>query len=156
MSQIVKQRIATLLGNYGLLPFLLLGAATWLPFDARGAQLIALALAAYAAIVLTFVGAVHWGLALLTPALDKRGAWRSFGWGIVAAALAWLALLGDGAGTPRAITYAFLLGDLILARLLDGVLLPLYARVPAWYPPLRTRLTIGASIGLALALAATL
>jgi hypothetical protein len=156
VSQIIEQRIATLLGNYGMLPFLLLAAATWLPLEARGAHLVALAFTAYAALVLAFAGAVHWGLALATPELDKRGAWRAFGWGATAALLAWVALLGAAAGAPRALIYAFLLGDFLLARLMDGALLTQYARVPDWYAPLRTRLTIGASIGLALAIAATL
>ncbi|HXF45692.1 MAG TPA: DUF3429 family protein [Burkholderiaceae bacterium] len=156
MSQIIEQRIATLLGNYGMLAFLLLAAATWLPLEARAAHLVALALTAYAALVLACAGAVHWGLALATPELDKRGAWRAFGWSATAALLGWLALLGAVAGAPRAVIYAFLIGDLLLARLMDGALLAQYARAPDWYAPLRTRLTIGASIGLALAIAATL
>lgn len=156
VSQIIEQRIATLLGNYGMLPFLLLGAACWIPFEARSAHLVALALAAYAAVVLAVAGAVHWGLALATPELAKRGAWRAFGWGAAAALLAWSALVGAAAGAPRALIFALLLADFLLARLMDRALLAQYARVPDWYAPLRTRLTIGASIGLALAIAATL
>lgn len=54
------------------------------------------------------------------------------------------------------LVYAFLIGDFAICRLIDAALLRMYGSVPAWYPALRTRLTIGATIALAIALASTL
>ena len=156
MSQIIEQRIATLLGNFGLIPFFALAAANWAPFGAPYEKFVEQALVGYAAVIVTFLGAVHWGLALATPALDKAHARSAFGWGVAPAALAWLALLLAIAGMHTGLVYAFLIGDLAICRLVDGALLRVYDAVPAWYPALRTRLTIGATIALAIALASTL
>lgn len=75
---------ARLLGPAGLLPFAGLAALSalgepWAPF----------ALLAYAATILAFLGAVHWGLALA----DGRAAWARMGLGVLPALLAWVALL---------------------------------------------------------------
>jgi succinate dehydrogenase hydrophobic anchor subunit len=156
MSQIIEQRIATLLGNFGLIPFFALAAASWVPFGAPYENFVEQALVGYAAVILSFLGAVHWGLALATPALDKAQAWNAFGWGIAPSALAWLALLLAIAGVHAGLVYAFLIGDIAICRLMDAALLRVYGSVPAWYPALRTRLTIGATIALAVALASTL
>lgn len=156
MSQIIEQRIATLLGNFGLIPFFALAAASWVPFGAPYENFVERALVGYAAVVLSFLGAVHWGLALATPALDKAQAWNAFGWGIVPSALGWLALLLAIAGVHTGLVYAFLIGDIAICRFMDAALLRVYGSVPAWYPALRTRLTIGATIALAVALASTL
>jgi hypothetical protein len=155
MSQIIEQRIATLLGNFGLIPFFALAAATWVPFGAPYEAFVDHALVGYAALILSFLGAVHWGLALATPALDKAQAWNAFGWGIAPSLLGWLALLLATAGVHLGLVFAFLLGDIAICRLMDGALLRMYPCVPAWYPALRTRLTIGASIALAIALGST-
>lgn len=88
MSRIIEQRIATLLGNFGLLPFFALAAASWVPFRAPYENFVAQALVGYGAVILSFLGAVHWGLALATPALDKAQAWNAFGWGIAPPVLA--------------------------------------------------------------------
>lgn len=93
MSQIIEQRIATLLGNLGLIPLYALSAATWAPFGAPYERFVEQALVGYAAVIVSFLGAVHWGLALATPALNKAQARSAFGWGVVPAAPAWLALL---------------------------------------------------------------
>jgi hypothetical protein len=74
------------LGLGGLLPFVAgLGAValgwTWAGF----------ALAAYGAAILSFLGAVHWGLALADP--SGPGAAERLAWGVVPSLWAWLALL---------------------------------------------------------------
>ena len=85
-------RPSRLLGYAGLLPFAaaaaasLLGPPTW-----RGAALSALA--AYGAVILSFLGAVHWGLALDAPAEDAPAAWPRFAFGVLPALVGWLALL---------------------------------------------------------------
>jgi hypothetical protein len=58
-------------------------------------------------------------------------------------------------GMPAAMVLAFLIGDLLLVRIVDGQLVRLYATpVPSWYLSLRTRLTIGAALCLLAALLA--
>jgi hypothetical protein len=82
-------RIAQSLGYGGLLPFVgLTGAALWLgPVD--GVR-IAAALLAYSASILSFMGAIHWGLALRDNAAPNT---KLFLWGVVPSLVAWVALL---------------------------------------------------------------
>lgn len=156
MSLVIQQRIGTLLGNFGLLPFAVLAAASWLPLDPAPARWVELALIAYAAVILSFLGAVHWGLALLTPGLDKAGTWQALGWGVLPSLLGWLALLLAVAGIPTWLVLLILIADLALCWLMDRALWPLYSQAPGWYLPLRGRLTAVAVLSLALAVPATL
>ena len=56
--------LAVLLGLGGLIPFLACGfGAVWLRDEVQATELLA-ALIAYGAVILSFLGAVHWGLAL--------------------------------------------------------------------------------------------
>jgi hypothetical protein len=142
MSQIIEQRIATLLGNFGLLPFYALAIGAWLPLAPMPARLVELAFIGYAAVILSFLGAVHWGLALATPQLTKPQSWNALGWGVLPSLLGWLALLMALAGVPMWLVCVFLLGDFALCRLMDGRLAAQYATVPPWYLPLRSRLTL--------------
>ena len=81
-----------LLGYAGLLPFAasaalaLLGPPGW-----RGLALAALA--AYGAVILSFLGAVHWGLALRAPREEAGAAWPRFGLGVLPSLAAWVSLL---------------------------------------------------------------
>jgi hypothetical protein len=73
------------LGLAGLLPFLGGLAAMWL-WPGWGGH----ALAAYGAAILSFLGAVHWGLALAAPDVAARA--RLIG-GVIPSLVAWVALL---------------------------------------------------------------
>ncbi len=156
MSLVIQQRIGTLLGNFGLVPFAVLAAACWLPVDPQSMRWIELALIGYAALILSFLGAVHWGLALLSPQLDKARTWYALGWGVVGSLLGWVALLLWVAGVPAWLVLLLLIGDLLLCWLMDRALWPQYPAAPAWYLALRSRLTAVAALSLALALPATL
>jgi hypothetical protein len=142
MSRVIEQRFATLLGNFGLLPFYALALAAWLPLDPVPARLIELAFIAYAAVILSFLGAVHWGLALATPQLDRTQTRHALGWGVLPSLLGWLALLLAMAGVKTWVVCLLLLVDFALCRAMDGALLRLYAEAPDWYRSLRTRLTV--------------
>lgn len=155
MSTVIHGRIATLLGNFGLLPFFVLAAATWFPFEGDSLQirrLVGIALVGYGAVVLSFLGAVHWGLVIRSPQLARAQAWNALGWGVVPALLGWLALLLAAAGVKMWLVLTFLIGDLVLCRLMDSNLLRMYPDVPSWFPSLRTRLTLGAIAALLVAL----
>ena len=86
--------LAILLSVAGLLPFIGCGLAA-LGLDELYAQHMLWALMAYGAVVLSFVGGMHWGLALAPGAVEQGG--RSERWrllfGVMPSLLGWAALL---------------------------------------------------------------
>lgn len=86
-------RIAQWLGYGGLLPFVgLAGATLWIG-PAEGTR-IAAALLAYGATILSFIGAIHWGLAMREKTRPQDNADNGLLlWGVVPSLLAWVALL---------------------------------------------------------------
>lgn len=79
--------IARQLGYAGLIPFVALALLAWaLPEWRVKAQLAQLT---YAAVILSFLGAVHWGLALAANRRDPL----PYVFGIVPSLLGWLAVL---------------------------------------------------------------
>jgi len=76
------------LGYVALVPFVLGAVLVWgVRADAHAH--VTAALSAYAAVVLAFVGAIHWGLAMRAA----QPAPRLFAWGIAPALVAWVAVL---------------------------------------------------------------
>jgi hypothetical protein len=135
---------AAWLGAAGLLPFLGLALAALVLGGEAGATALR-ALLAYGAVILSFLGGIHWGLAIAAPGLARLGAW--LGLSIVPALLAWAALLLPAPG-----------GLLLLAMAIAAMLLldrraTASGQAPAWYPALRLPLSAAAAIAL---LAATL
>jgi hypothetical protein len=137
----IRQPTATVvLGYGGLLPFAALAAALWfLPEHRLPAQQ---ALIAYAAVILSFVGALHWGFAT-RAGFQAAPAWRSFGWSVVPALCAWIALLLPAPAALAVLIVTYVVHCIIDRRLVAGDALP------AWYLPLRLRLTAGAVTALA-------
>ena len=85
--------IAMLLGIAGLIPFAVcsLGALTNLPPNSERSLL---ALIAYGAVILSFLGGVHWGFGLDDPGSAPSDVQRArFGLGVLPALLGWVALL---------------------------------------------------------------
>lgn len=76
----------------GLLPFLLGALLVWAVRSDVQAY-VALALSAYAAVVLSFLGGIHWGLVMRQPALSAPDPTptpaRSLLWGVVPSLVAW-------------------------------------------------------------------
>lgn len=138
---------AGLLAHAGLLPFVILSA--WLyaiPPQHPWHDATILLLVGYAAIVLSFLGGLRWGLAVARP---DRASRRDLWLGIVPALVGWGAL-----ATP--VPYAF--GLLAVAFAAQGAWDSLSAQdgpMPAWFGRLRTRLTVVVVAMLVLALAAT-
>jgi hypothetical protein len=137
-------RPALVLGFAGLIPFLAGVAGVW----TLGYPDFILALnllMAYAAVILAFFGAVHWGLAL---AQEAAGNWRRLAPAVLPALAGWFALM-----LPNAI------GLLLLAIGCAGVFLADRAavsanRAPAWYKALRKPLTLAVLASLAACYAA--
>lgn len=87
------------LGYGGLLPFV--GLALALLADPGHGLLWQQALLAYGAVILSFVGALHWAFAMLLPGLTPAQAQGRYVWSVVPALLAWPAvLLPPGAAVP--------------------------------------------------------
>jgi hypothetical protein len=139
-------RTAFWLGTSGLLPFIVLtGGLYALPNES--APWLVNWLSSYAAVILSFVGAVHWGLALVHPRLKDSDRPVFMAWSVVPALAAWLALLMP----PRtgmllmALTFAVqYAADRQFAQRFD---------LPAWYLRLRTGLTAVVVLCLLLAVA---
>ena len=100
--------IAVIVGLLGLLPFLAggLGAAAFRHPLQAGRALEALI--AYGAVILSFLGAVHWGIALE----DDTGLadLARFGLGVVPALIGWVALLAETDGLADAALVLLVLG----------------------------------------------
>ncbi len=70
------------LGAGGLIPFFAGAMGLWAaPFAWREEILNAVLI--YGAVILSFIGAVHWGLALRLPSGESES-WRRFGLGVIA------------------------------------------------------------------------
>ena len=102
--------IALLLGLAGLLPFLGCGLMTLATLDPASSRWAA-ALVGYGAVVLGFIGAVQWGLALADP--EGRAERTRLLSGVVPSLIGWLALLIDAFG-PSELSIAVLIGGYVL------------------------------------------
>jgi hypothetical protein len=81
--------LARWLGYAGLIPFTVAAALVWLsPPTGRGVP--AFALTAYGATIASFLGALHWGLAMRDP---NRQPTLHYVWGVVPSLMAWMAML---------------------------------------------------------------
>ncbi|GEK74296.1 MULTISPECIES: DUF3429 domain-containing protein [Halomonas] len=126
-------RVATVgLGVAGLGPFLATLAAAFLA-PPPGQALAIEAFLAYGSVILSFLGGVHWGLALV-GAGGSEPAGRRLVVGVLPSLIAWPALLLD----PPA-TAAMLLTGFVALRLYEAG--PGAAGLPSDYRRLRTRLT---------------
>ncbi|GAC1531100.1 MAG: DUF3429 domain-containing protein [Ramlibacter sp.] len=122
------------LGYGGLVPFVALAIAIWvLPSDVAQLQV---ALRAYGAVILSFVGALHWAFAMTLPGLSPVQRCAAFAWSTIPALLAWSALL-----LPIHAAAGVLLAGFVLHWLLDRRMAS-RETLPQWYLPLRTRLTV--------------
>jgi hypothetical protein len=132
---------ANWLGYGGLLPFITLAPASLL--DDHHALFFGDALFAYGAVILSFLGALHWGFAMTASGLDAGQRKACIIWSVIPALLAWPALLV----APPFASLFLLVGfgaaywqDKRLARI---------AGLPAGYLVLRFRLTLVACLCLA-------
>ncbi|MEO1596791.1 MAG: DUF3429 domain-containing protein [Pseudomonadota bacterium] len=131
--------VARVLGYGGLLPFFALALATLLGLDVAGIDTRSW-LAAYAATILSFVGAVHWGVALVQSALPARRTCLAAS--VVPALVAWVAL-GLPAPVDLWVFVAAFVGWYAWERVAT------WDVFPRWYRQLRTALTTGVALPLA-------
>jgi steroid 5-alpha reductase family enzyme len=132
------------LGLAGLIPFwaCALGLALF-PGAGVAPETLLRAQVAYGAVILTFLGGVHWGVALRQAGAPS---WLRLAWGVTPSLIAWCALLlppRNGLGL-LAFGLAIAFG-VDLRTLAEGI-------APDWYPRLRRILTTGALAALFLSI----
>ena len=135
---------AAALGYAGLLPFVA-GALGIALLDGEPRAFAARALLAYGAVILSFLGAVHWGAEL---ARAERGAAGRLAAGVLPSLAGWVALL-----LPQRHGLALLVAALGAFWLYEHRVLG-EKRLPASYLGLRRSLTLGACAMLTLGLIA--
>ena len=129
--------LAMLMGIGGLIPFFLCAGAAH-SGTAPWPDIALIICGIYGAVILSFIGAVHWGLAMHG---DRKPLW--FVWSVIPALYAWQPVV-------------FLDSRLALLTLVPGFMVTwsvdhhatAAGLLPTWYMRLRHMLTLGASIAL--------
>jgi Protein of unknown function (DUF3429) len=137
----LNKRLAHQLGFAGLLPFLLLmlgvwfADVSWLGDFLRGQK-------AYAMVILSFLGGIHWGAAMLCGTLSLSDTKKALLWSVTPSLIAWVATLSGGFGI------AILMGGFIAALEVDKRMFRRYG-MPGWLIRLRGVLTVAVVLLLA-------
>jgi hypothetical protein len=136
------EQLAKTLGYAGLIPFIVFSLGTWISLPlVENPHFI---LMTYAAVILAFMGAIHWGVAMSRPSDIEQ---VQLGLSVIPALVGWLALL-----TSLLYGYVLLVCCFSALYLADrsaskaGLL-------PHWYLPMRAVLTFIVVICLAAAAA---
>ena len=138
-----KAFIPKLLGYLGLLPVIVPTVLLFL--DKHHPAIWAHFIITYAAIILSFVGALHWAFAMTIHQASKLDKQFSFIWSVIPSLIAWLSLLINHLFASILLAIFFILNlakDKNLAKKFD---------LPEWYLSLRTRLTFIVTICLVVA-----
>jgi hypothetical protein len=144
------QRFAWILGLAGLLPFFAHAVFSWLspPAELGG---VLRSQAHYAAAILTFLGALHWGVTLASPSIVDGPAVTRMVWSVIPSLWCWIVTL-----YPLDTSLPLLFAGLLVALVVDWMLYR-DTPVPRWFLTLRTVLSAGAllSVGASWAAMAT-
>lgn len=136
-------QLSRLLGYAGLIPFVYYSAATWLALPlAADPHFI---LSAYAAVILSFMGAIHWGVAMSRAG---NGNALQLALSVIPALAGWSALLLQTLHGYSLLILCFVALCIADKRATDRKLLP------GWYLPMRIRLTTVVVLSLVAAAAA--
>ena len=82
------QRLAVQLGYAGVFPFLLLMAGVWFA-DVSWMDDFVKGQLAYGIVILSFLGGLHWGAAMLRPGLTEADTKKALAWGVTPSLIAW-------------------------------------------------------------------
>jgi hypothetical protein len=139
---------AKLFGFAGLIPFIVATLLIWILPDTERFLVFDI-LIHYAAVILSFIGAIHWGVVMVTFSAEQsnlREAWYRLGWSVTPALVAWLAtqmVLSAALVTLIAGFFATFFYDLWSLK---------KNWIPIWYILLRKYLTLVVLIALSSAL----
>ena len=146
-SAIRPPRLAVGLGVAGLVPFVTGSLGLWITPEAWRERVLE-ELLAYAAVILAFMGAIHWGLAMRADESSEKAPVQ-LGLSVIPPLLGWVALsLPISFGLP-VIFFAF--ASLYFA----DIWAVKHGLAPVWYPALRKPLSMVVIFFLALAWLAT-
>lgn len=134
MTNQMKDRLPRLLGYLGLLPILFSTALIF--FDSHYLEFWIKILLTYAVVILSFLGALHWAFAMSIENLAIKKRQAMFIWSVISSLIAWVALF-----MPPTFGFLLLSCFFVFALWMDIKLAQL-TNLPAWYLPLRFRLTI--------------
>ena len=129
----LNKRLAYFLGIAGLIPFvaLMLGCllvhTAWLGNFLTGQR-------AYGIAILSFLGGVHWGAAMMATSLSLAQTRKAMLWGITPSLIGWFSIMASG------FSFAVLIAGFIAAYLADRRLYVWY-QMPPWFIELRMALT---------------
>jgi hypothetical protein len=137
----LNKRLSHLLGFAGLIPFFLMMLGVWLA-DAAWLHDFIRGQLAYGIVILSFLGGLHWGAAMLSKELSLPDTKKALLWGVTPSLIAWSATLCGGFG------FAVLMAGFIAAWQADKRLFPCY-EMPSWLLALRLRLTVAVVLMLA-------
>ena len=129
-----------LLGYGGLIPFV--GLAILSIAEPAHGIMYRGALLLYGAVILSFVGAIHWGAAMLVETLSDQTRRACFVWSVVPALIGWCTYILSPLAAALILVLGFLLQywrDAVTAAAIHW---------PGWYLPLRIRLTVVACASL--------
>jgi hypothetical protein len=137
----VVRRWAWRLGLGGLVPFVVLAIATWITGADAGSRLV-IAQLGYGAVILSFIGALHWGAALAAPEVSARTTAIALVWSVVPSLAGWSALVIGPVWGLQLLAVTF-----VVALAVDWVLYRQYA-FASWFLGLRALLTAVAVVSL--------
>ncbi|PYB78817.1 DUF3429 domain-containing protein [Pseudomonas sp. LB-090624] len=126
----------TVLGYGGLLPFI--GLTALILFSAEYRAFFSMMLVGYGAVILSFVGALHWGFAMTLQGLTAKQRQDRLVWSVIPALVGWVSTLLPVPVGCLVLTFGFV-GHLWQDRKLAQA-------VPGWYLPMRVHLTAVASL----------
>lgn len=133
-------RVPLVLGAAGLVPFIILSIVTVL-WPASDTTLSEELLRGYAVVILTFVGAIHWGLAVAQPVTKSS---MQLTWSVIPALFGWVALF-----LPLTWALWLLAAAFVVAALVDRSAIR-HGLTPGWYMQLRLPLTTVVVVSLAI------
>lgn len=116
------------------MPFIFLALLIPLSLDYR--LLFAIALVNYGAVILSFVGALHWGFAMTVRDMSAEQRRDQFIWSVIPALIAWIATL-----LPMPLGCLLLVIGFVVHLRQDRQLLRVMS-MPAWYMPMRLWLNV--------------
>jgi hypothetical protein len=129
----------------GLLPFVVIVSAMWALPTAYTPTLL-FWLTSYAAMILTFAGALHWGISMLHPDMTEQDQSVFMAWSVVPALVGWISLL-----MPPKTGLLLLIATFVIQYAADRQLAQRF-RLPGWHLRLRAGLSAVAALCLVLAL----
>jgi Protein of unknown function (DUF3429) len=142
-SNVFLKKLAWSLSIAGLVPFVGLAAVLLMEHPSGG--LAYQALIAYAMVILSFLGAIHWGAVLQRGRNDDSAIQLSaLLWGVIPSLWAWATIFFSPSQQPL-----WLIVGLLIALAIDTLFYPRHG-LALWMLPVRLVATVGASTSLIL------